>query len=787
MINDEEILIISALLHDIGKIENRTNKIKKHQDLSASFVNNNLFMNDTEKEMIFNLIKYHHTNEDNLPEELKKNGKFINLLNILREADRKSAIHEREENENEKIIRSLQKIFGEIKINIENKESNMKEIFPPLTLNKFNEKLEDLAKNLESDIFDFKGEGSSEYIEILNDLKKYFSEFDLYDLSKNRYKINTLNSILMVLTRFVPSAFYYSEPNVPLYDHLKMTAAIAQIIYRTREKEKKIILIHGDIIGVQKYIFRYFKSTTSDDKGTKRIRGRSFTIKIINDSIINYILDELDLYQFNVLFDSSDKFFMIAPYSEENINKLKKIRENVERYLFDKYRDINLSLVWKEGNIDILTEGNLGDFIQNLVDAANKRKYEILSDIKLLNENLFILSNGENNLCEKCGIRTAVKNNSCEICAIEENVGEILVKIKNIYRTDSPISDTFLLFDFGDNRKYYYNFGYNFDSNLLKNLKKLEIISINDFSYNNDISISWRPILQGNYVPKIDSIAKSINDLVCLSKDKNGCCSYVGVLKGDVDNMGQILRYGFIKSKSQYSSSSNDYNFTKYSAFSFFMNLYFTLIINKIAEKNDIYIAYSGGDDIVAIGEINQIISFSKDLNYTFRKWVGNPEITFSAGIAMVDKKYPIWRAINKAEESLEQSKKGSKNKITIFEDALDWGYVGKDQFELYLNISNDIYMAIKNKNLSRGFVYYLLDLAEYNPNVIISPKSPKKIKIPGPYLNYYLTRNWKKDKNYEKFKDKILNNFDHISFSALVAILKIRKDELEKCKEEVK
>ncbi|MGC8981795.1 MAG: type III-A CRISPR-associated protein Cas10/Csm1 [Minisyncoccia bacterium] len=781
MINDEEILIISSLLHDIGKVKNRTNKRTKHQDLSAEFVNDNLFVNDPEK-IILNLVKYHHTDENYLPEGLKEDEKFIKLLNILKEADKISAIHEREQKENEETIRFLRKIFDEIKVNIENKENNIKEFLPPVTLNKFNEMLKDLTKNLESDIFDFRDEGIREYKDILNELEKYFKDFNLYDLSTNRYKINTLNSILMVTTRFVPSAFYYSEPNVPLYDHLKMTAAIALIIYRTMEKEKKIILIHGDIIGVQRYIFRYFKSSTADDKGTKRLRGRSFTIKIINDSIINYILDELDLYQFNILFDSSDKFFIIAPYSDENINKLKKIRENVERFLYDKYRDINLSLVWKEESIDILTKGNLGDFIQSLIDDANKRKYEILSDVKL-NENLFILNKESNNLCEKCGIRYAVKNNSCEICEMEENIGETLVKIKNIYRTDTPISDTFLSFEFDNDRKYYYNF----DKNLLEKsekLKKLEIISINDFSYEpnnltlkNDVQISWRPILQGNYVPKIGNNAKSINNLVCFSEDKDRACSYVGVLKGDVDNMGQILRYGF-------NSSSNDYNFTKYSAFSFFMNLYFTLIINKIAEKNDIYIAYSGGDDLVAIGEINQIISFTKDLNYTFRKWVRNPGITFSAGIAMVDSGYPIWRAIKKAEEYLEKSKKGSKNKITIFDETLNWGHMDNDEFELYLNISEDIYNAIKNENLSRGFLYYLLDLADYSPNEKIYPRSPKKIKIPDPYLNYYLARNWKKDENYEKFKDKILKNFDHISFSTLVTILKIRKDELEKVKE---
>jgi CRISPR-associated protein Csm1 len=776
MSDDESILVCASLLHDIGKIENRTNIRISHEELGFKFLKDNLIGADNR---LLDLVRYHHTDENHLPEYLKKDNNFLMLLDILKNADALSASHDRDDKvKSEEITKKIKKIFNEIKLgeNLKTEE----EYFPPYTLNKF---LDEVESN-NSSIFNFKDDGTLEYNNIYREITHYFTKFNLVDLPYNKSKINTLNSILIATTRFIPSAFYYSEPNVPLYDHLKMTATISQILYRLRNtNEKRILLIHGDIIGIQNYIFRYFKSSSTDDKGTKRLRGRSLMIKLINDSVINYILDELNLYQFNVLFDSSDKFFILCNYSQDNIDKLLKIRENIERFLFQEFRDINISLVWKENDIKILNSEELSEFIQDVIDEAGKRKYKLLNSQRF-HSGFFILNSDINRLCDKCGLRPAKDDNTCDMCKLEEDIGQRIVKIKNIYKTDVPLSDVYVKFEYGDKR-----YVYNLDLEKINDCKHVEIISINDFEYPEIIeksklpntTFSWRFILQGNYIPKENNISKTINDLVCFKEIKKGrSCSYLAISKGDMDNMGVILRKGFISRKS-HNDEKYGYNFTKYSAFSFYTNIFFTLILNKIAKSHEIYIAYSGGDDLVAIGEISQMLLFLNELNRRFREWFSNPYLTISVGVAMFDATYPLWKGINIAEEELNRSKLNDKNRITIFDNTMKWGHMSNDEFEIYMDLSEKITQAIKDRKVSKRFNYFLLELSRYSPNTKIHHRSIKKVMIPDPYLSYYLKRNWNgDDSERDNLMVSILNNFDHVSFSSIYSILKLRKEELE-------
>jgi len=770
---EEEALIIGSLLHDIGKVYNRVDINKSHQEHGADFINNNVNINNDLKNLIFNLVKYHHQDIDQLPAQLKNDDRFLDLLKILKEADKKSAEHEREETKDKNIIKFMKKIFLEI---FKDKLKNLEDSYIiPTTLEDFMNRVD---KNDEL-IYNFSGNVTKEYEQIIKKIEEYFKELDFFDINLNRWKINTLNSILMSTTRFVPAAYYYSDPNVPLYDHLKMTAALSLILYRQRNKDKKrFLLIYGDIIGVQKYIFKYFKSSSADNRSTKRIRGRSVMIKIVNDSIINYILDKLNLYQFNVLFDSSDKFFIIADYSEENINKLEDIRKNVEKYLFEEFRDLNVSLVWDNEDLEILARSEkLNEFVNKIIENAAARKYK-LSDYGV-DENFFIIDESGRKICEKCGLRVVSNGDSCDLCSLEEKIGERMVKIDKILRSDISISDVNMKFNYEDSFTYFYNFG-NPEEYNLRNPKHIEIISINSPIYNEDnldkifreSGISWRYILQGNFTPKENGITKSIEDLVCIGEEIEigRKCSYIGIFKADVDNLGKILKYGI-----------KDYNFTKYSAFSFFMNLYFTVILNKIAEKNDIYIAYAGGDDVVAVGEINNIISFAKEINKTFGKWVSNPGITISAGVYMIDNRYPLWRGIEGAESMLSKAKNKDKNSIAAFDVVLKWG--NDKTFEKYINLSEEMYKYINDECISRSLPYFLLELSKYSGNSINGKRTPKKIVVPDPYLYYYFSRNWKSDKiKYEDFVNKIIENikeFENVRFISIYTILKLRWDEI--------
>ena len=92
---DEEVLVLASLLHDIGKVKVRHDNSKNHAEHGydmlmkiAESSPNKDFM-----KRIADLVKYHHTK----PENTGLDDKDKELLRILKDADCKSAAHERDD------------------------------------------------------------------------------------------------------------------------------------------------------------------------------------------------------------------------------------------------------------------------------------------------------------------------------------------------------------------------------------------------------------------------------------------------------------------------------------------------------------------------------------------------------------------------------------------------------------------------------------------------------------------------------------------------------------------
>ena len=730
--------------------------------ISANNPNHHFF------ERVAKLVRSHHTR----PKNTKLDPSDEELLKILKEADCKSAAHEREDREFpiQHAGPYLEKISSHMYLDPKNKVKNVGEFFEVCPEREILRKstLNQGYKTLDT--------------ELVSDISK---------LSMDNFHnfLDSTNSILRNTTSFVPSAFFYSKPNVPLYDHLKISAAIALCIYRSKQNDNNnFMLIRTDLSGIQDYIFRYFRSEQADDKGTRRIRGRSLRVSLTTRAIVQYIVDELELYDVNVIWLNSDGSMIIAPYSKENEEKLHKIRINVEKYLLDHDRGISCAIEWHIGDYKIIPtvvkdkyekdeELNVDDFdfksfMDALMNKINTRKREAHLDIIEGMYNDFFLGN-EIRPCWSCGLNEIHSDGKCIECEVEEEIGSKIVKNGQFIclKRNSHGDISFL---FGNS-----SYSFSLEDIMMDDFKDTSrILYVNDYPEKiNDFKIPWEIFMIGNQVPIKNEKIVTINDMLKIknSDGKNKNISereyfYLGIFKADIDNMGTLISDGFPR-----------FTLPAYASFSRHISIFFTIRINMIAKNNCIYLIYSGGDDISALGPIDKIIKFSEEIHEDFKKWIGNDEITFSAGVATTHAKFPLRRGIELAESELKLSKSNflnekQKDSITVFGTTMFWNeFVNMNRIKEKLegNVMRD-----QDSNLGRNFMQTLIKLDERNPYKKSIVKGEDVI-FPDHILHYYITRNWRGDESeMKKFISEIASEYVYkfIRYPATYLIMDERK-----------
>src|SRR5262249_44517413 len=99
-------------------------------------------------------------------------------------------------------------------------------------------------------------------------------------------------SLLHAYAWCLPSDTQANTPDVSLYDHLRVTSAIAACLYQfharraaltdkevARQDQTRCLLLVGDISGIQDYIFGI--STIGAGGVAKRLRARSFYVQLL--------------------------------------------------------------------------------------------------------------------------------------------------------------------------------------------------------------------------------------------------------------------------------------------------------------------------------------------------------------------------------------------------------------------------------------------------------------------------------------------------------------------------
>lgn len=591
-----------------------------------------------------------------------------------------------------------------------------------------------------------------DYNGLWNDFIKEFSQ-----INTNNYKVfseTTLN-LLYKYTVTIPSSTIHL-PDVSLFDHLKTTASFAVCLldYLNDKKietiksgelksENPFVLIGGDLSGIQDFIYDIISKNAA-----KNLKGRSFYIKLLTDSITQKILSKLNLFKANLIYDAGGNFYILAPNTEETLTNLKNLEVLFTEELFKAHgTTIFLSLDYTCFGEKELLDGDIADVWEKLQYKIDKKKQQRYKDkiIKSFDEFFTPIDiGGKQQRDSITGEEITDKEKESDQLVYIDDKKDLAIKSvtykqielgKQLKKSDLWVKSDEQLSYWGDEKEinpanlgvYYYFISKDDLNKYAKELKssadKVEIISVNDSGSNTDGEIEFLQSLKGmnniygfdfyggNTFPayEADETDESGNihktgepktfDKLCGSAD----FKRLGVLKMDVDNLGQLFANGF-KGKKR--------TFSRLLALSRNLDYFFKGYINTIWKqdkyRNETIILYSGGDDLFIVGKWDKALSIAQEIHKLFSDFTcHNQSLSISGGMAVVGAKYPILKGADQATESEHiaknyKNREHEKNAFCLLEHPLNW----KIEYSVVEELKNKIIDYIgKNQGLPKAFI----------------------------------------------------------------------------------
>lgn len=250
----------------------------------------------------------------------------------------------------------------------------------------------------------------------------------------------------------------------------------------------------------------------------------------------------------------------------------------------------------------------------------------------------------------------------------------------------------------------------------------------------------------------------------------------------DLDNAGKLLsQEEFISQIIEKENESNldkiswrryvfrDVTISKYLTLSFSISFFFNVIGYFLAKKHNVYVIFSGGDDVKAFGSPYEMLEFIVEFSEEFKKYFRN-KLTYSGSVILADSKTPILSLITHLDELETEAKKYGKVQISNQSEGV-MQYVLKG-FVAFLNkyyIISYHYISklrevknglideyINKKTISISSLYKIYDIASNFIGTSTNLSTMvKKLYLTLARIEYILKRNYGGD--YVEFLDKFL------------------------------
>lgn len=538
--------------------------------------------------------------------------------------------------------------------------------------------------------------------------------------------INSFLEMLERTTSYIPVSGSGDEKvDISVYEHIKQSIAVGSSLYeylteneRIKDqeklyhspeefyKEKSILLYSMDFSGIQSFIYGQY----GKEDVLKNLRSRSFYLEILMENIIDELLDKLGLSVANLLYAGGGHAYFILANTQRTKTLLTDFDADIKAWMQDTFGiDLYIGSGYSECSCNDLQNKPDGAYsncfreVSGAVSQNKLRRYGA-SQIKALNKGK--KTDGERE-CKIC--HSSYNLNENGVCSLCDGFAKLSKDILNreIFTVVSDKEKGILPI---------YKNGYLSGGNIKRKdgeeyLNTNKKILIRAYSKNGVYKGKdyVKTIYVGDY-HNADTLENLVKDGVGIKR--------LGVLRGDIDNLGKAFVGGFEKNKQTLSKSA---------AFSRKLTQFFKYDINNIlrnpvynipfsdgeAENTDrkIAIIYSGGDDVFVVGAWKDIIEFSIDLYNNLKEYTQGT-LTVSAGLGIYMPKYPISYMAEKTGELEDYSKKlDGKNAITLFDknNSYHWDeFIDKVMGEKFATIS-EFFSTVEDKG--KSLLYNLLEL----------------------------------------------------------------------------
>ncbi|RKU22864.1 type III-A CRISPR-associated protein Cas10/Csm1 [Candidatus Poribacteria bacterium] len=665
----QEHLHLAALLHDIGKFRQRaTDRYKTHQEHSYEFVTEDFAdffapCGNTFK----NAIRHHHRNPTRLQHLIEKQ---VILADRLSATEREDEERESEDFVESALVSPLSRLKGATK----------DQRYPLIALNL------DRDTVIPRETPDI---NRDTYEKLWKDFKKTFGKA----MEGKHYTSAFYQTIVALLHKYtaqIPSATPWEKrkertvPDISLYAHLRTTAAIAACIGRelseteidtlltdAKDSHKKICaLIKGDISGIQNFLYHVLS-----DGAANQLRGRSFYLQLLTESIAHYVLKQFDLPITNLLLASGGHFYILAPDTDAKA-KLDTIRQNISKKLWELHRgDLSCILAGISINTRDFGPKNFSDKWKDVSENVQERKRS--KWVELGAQDMF------GNLFEPHEEPHQERENHWKF----EELGKKIRRPKYLVTfkvSESPIPEkpewSAALKAFGmdirlcekmDDRvekpehaenAVVYRLG---NTDFLTD-QELEHFQWESCSVSYDFQI-FRPVIAHRHDTDDE---EKIADYDYLANASEGV-QWLGALRMDVDDLGKVF------SKEKLGNATISRLTTLSEAFRLFFEGYVPQLCrdyNTQREEQILELIYAGGDDLFLVGGWSALPEIAQKIRSAFRHFITGDHVTLSGGIAIEHKKFPLYQFAARS-GSAEGAAKGldKKNAITFLQKPMKW------------------------------------------------------------------------------------------------------------------